>query len=965
MINFLGRIAKKLYSENGSNLRDHCLVFPNRRAGLFFIKYLSSEITQPVWTPSIITINDLFFSFSKLQTVENEILLFELYKVYRRIVKSPESFDDFYFWGDMLINDFDDIDKYLINASVLFTNIKDIKHIDELFGGLSIEQTDIIKKFWTNFEPGNPTKEKTGFISIWAILNELYTEFRCSLKTMNFGYEGMIFRDVIENLDKINENSRSWNTIHFIGFNALNNCEKAIMTRLKKKGMARFYWDYDNSYVTSGIHNSAGFFMRKNLKNFGNDMPDDWSFDTLLSSDTAMIKRQVIEASSDVAQVKLLPAIINGLKGLTSENSHNTAVILADENLLIPVLTSIPESIGDVNITMGFPLKQTNIYSLICDLIALQKNYMLRDGVLLFSNESVINLLKNSLMTRFLQESLKELIKGILESGLSWIQATRFDFSDQLKMIFTRPSTPALLSDYFKKILSEIALNNEDNNNVSDNSLVQRNIRNEFIYRVMLSLNRLETITKSPDIHFTNDTWIRIFERLLRIQSVPFSGEPLSGIQIMGILETRALDFENLIILSVNEGVLPAVTTGSSFIPFSLREAFHLPSINHQESIYAYHFYRLLLRAKNVTFIYNSNTDGLRSGEISRFLLQMKYEQYQKPGFLDLTYEIKSHSSISEKIDRTKDHSQLLKNRFINNDNPKILSPSAINTWLSCRMKFYYRYVNGLSEPEKLSADIDPAMLGSLLHDIIKRLYQPFIGQKLMPDFIESLLSERQKLSDLIEYIFCEKFNRPANSFINGNELIVRDVLMKYLERILKADKLYAPFTILNIEDQFSFKMTANKNEKFGVILAGGKIDRVDMKDGVTRIVDYKTGIVSDNIKSIDSLFADDRKKDPDAWLQTLLYCEAYNTEKNGTCIYPSVYVIKKTPFGKIISQLKIKADRNTEIEINNYNNIRDEFMDGLSNLVSIIFSNDEPFLMTNDVWNKCSYCQFRVLCIR
>jgi hypothetical protein len=965
MTSFLERIANFLYIEYGNNLREHCLVFPNRRAGLYLLKYLSSEITKPVWAPYIMTINELFRSFSKLQTADSEILLFELYKVYRKVNKSSESFDDFFFWGDMLLNDFDDIDKYLVNSSLLFTNVKDIKKIDELFGGLTQEQVNTVKRFWVNFDQYKSTREKTGFKTIWSILEELYSDFRNALKLKNIGYEGMIYRDVIENLDKEGKVSASSEMFHFIGFNALNNCEKAIMTRLKKSGKARFYWDYDNSYIKPGKLNSAGLFMKENLNIFGNDMPGDWTYDALLSADRNVSRRRVIDASSDVGQVKLLPALIKEMKGLSPQNAHHTALILADENLLVPVLTSIPENIGDVNITMGLPLIQTNVYLLVRNILELHKNARTRNGILLFNYFDVLNLLKNRLIEGLINESDNEMILKIFKSNLLWIPSDRFADSVLLKMIFIKPLTTALLCEYFKNILSLIALKNEENTGGFNELSTQRNIRNEFIYRIILSVNRLETISKSPDITFTTDTWNRIFERLLKIQSVPFSGEPVTGIQVMGILETRALDFENLIILSVNEGVLPAISTGSSFVPFSLREVFGLPSINHQESIYAYHFYRLLQRAKDVTFIYNSNPDGLRSGEMSRFLLQMKYEPMLRPDFLDLNFEIKTHVSIREIIGRTEEHSKQLYDRFLDNTNTKYLSPSAINTWLSCRMKFYYSYVNGLTEPEKYYADIDPSMLGTLLHGIMKTLYLPYKGQQLTKDLFTNLIADRQNLEEIIDSIFCEILNRPDNSLISGNELIVRDVLMTYITRILSADLSNAPFTILNIEDSFRFKVPAGKEADKIWISTGGKIDRVDMKDGVTRIVDYKTGTVSDSINSISSLFRDDRKKDFDGWLQTLLYCEAYLSENKGISLYPVIYNIKRLPGDKFICKLKIKDDNKNETTVNSYPFVRIEFKQSLSDLVNKIFSHDEPFFMTSDIWGKCSFCPYRVLCMR
>jgi hypothetical protein len=862
MTYFLEHIAHSLYKEFGNTLNRHCLVFPNRRAGLYFLKYLAARIAKPIWTPSILTINELFRLSSSLQTAGNEILLFELYKVYSKLKKSPESFDEFYYWGDMLLNDFDDVDKYLVDASLLFRNVMDIKNIDQQFGSLTEEQIKIIKRFWINFNQDKPTNEKSGFIYIWSILSELYSGFRNSLRMQNLAYEGMIFRELAESSENYPASEERWDLVHFIGFNALNQCEKVLMTRFKKAGKARFYWDYDNSYISEGKLNSAGFFLQENIKIFGNDMPSGWSFDTMLSKGAPAVHRRVIETSSDVAQVKLISQLLGELTDITDANAHHTAVVLADENLLMPVLTSLPENMGDINITMGHPIKQTLVYTLLKDLMDLQRTSLTTDGVVRFGYKSVISILKHTLLSGLLNESDNDLIRKIIKANLIWVPSDYFSQSEHLKRIFDKPLTPAKLSDYLKDILSLIALNDLKNHDDPSENHIQGNIKNEFIYRVILSINRLEIIVNSREISFTTDTYLRILDRMLRIQSVPFSGEPLSGIQIMGILETRALDFKNLIILSVNEGILPAISSGSSFIPFSLREAFGLPSVNHQESIYAYHFYRLLQRAENVTFTYNSNSEGLRSGEMSRFLIQMKYQEAIKPEFLDLNFEIKTHSSTGEKIDRREEHSIQLASLFLDRNNARTLSPSAINTWLNCRMKFFYRYINHLKEPENISAEIDPAMLGNILHEIMRNLYHDYKGRILTEDMLSSIIRNRQFLAKIINESVNEKYKDGRDDLVGGNELIVREVLMNYLIRILNADKALAPLTILNLEDSFSFVLSFSSNGSQIEILTGGKIDRIDSVNGSTRIVDYKTGSVSESIKSIDDLFIDDRKKD-------------------------------------------------------------------------------------------------------
>jgi hypothetical protein len=965
MVYFLENIAQSLHKEFGNTLNRHCLVFPNRRAGLYFLKYLAAGIEKPVWAPSILTINELFRSYSSLQAAGNEILLFELFKVYSKLKKTHESFDEFYYWGDMLLNDFDDVDKYMVDASLLFRNVVDIKNIDNQFGGLTDTQIEIIRRFWTNFNIEKPTKEKTGFIDIWSLLIDLYSVFRDTLKTKNLAYEGMIFRELAEGADNIYTSDERWDMVHFIGFNALNECEKMLMGKFKKAGKARFYWDYDNSYIKEGKLNSAGFFMRDNLKTFGNDMPSGWSFDTMLSKEFPDVSRRVIDSSSDVAQVKLVSRLLEEIPGINKDTAHHTAVVLADENLLMPVLTSLPENMGDINITMGHPLKQTSVYTFLKHLMDLQRNAGTVDGEVRFGYKDVISILKHSLISGLLEKSDTELIDEIVKTNLTRVPASRFTDSDSLALIFRKSLTPAELSAYLKDILSLIASDAEKNKDLTIENPVQGNIRNEFIYRVVLSINRLETIVNSPEVTFSTDTYLRILDRMLRMQSVPFSGEPLSGIQIMGILETRALDFKNLIILSVNEGILPAVSAGSSFIPFSLREAFGIPSVNHQESIYAYHFYRLLERAENVTFIYNSNSEGLRSGEMSRFLLQMKYDNLLKPEFLDLNFEIKTHLSPGDRIERSEEHSNRLASVYFDKNKARSLSPSAINTWLNCRMKFFYRYINGLKEPEVISTDIDPAMLGNILHEIMKNLYLPYKGRLLTEDVITGMIRNKQFLSGLVDVAVNEKFKAGRNDSVSGNELIVRDVLLSYLIRVLNTDKAIVPFEVLNLEDSFSFNLPFIYNGLNAVIRTGGNVDRIDKANNVTRIVDYKTGVVSEYINSIDELFIDDRKKDSDGWLQTLIYCEAYLISHPDSIVRPSVYKIKKLKGPSNGDKLRLKTGSRSEILIDDYGSVREEFLTGLNDLISTIFNENEPFIKTTYIRGKCSYCPYKILCMR
>jgi CRISPR/Cas system-associated exonuclease Cas4 (RecB family) len=467
----------------------------------------------------------------------------------------------------------------------------------------------------------------------------------------------------------------------------------------------------------------------------------------------------------------------------------------------------------------------------------------------------------------------------------------------------------------------------------------------------------------SPDLKLSVQTWSRILDRLLRNQTVPFSGEPLSGIQIMGILETRTLDFKNLIILSVNEGVLPSVTAASSFVPFALREAFGMPSLNHQESIYAYHFYRLLHRAENVTFVYNSDSEGLRSGEMSRFLQQMKYDKKLAPEVITVSFEIQNPASVSDTVLHADEHNQRLISRFSENGKgtSRYISPSAINTWLNCRMKFYYRYVSGLEEREKVTEEIDHAKVGTLLHSTIKDLYSEYRGKVLDVKEIERLSSDRDLISSLISNNIIQHFGRGNHSLDKGNELIIRNVISVFIKRILQIDKTAAPIRIISFEDLYIFPLTVKNNGEDIKLMIGGRIDRIDEKNGVIRIIDYKTGEVIDSVSSVSDLFEDDRHKNLDAWLQTLIYCEMYLTDKPGLRIMPSVYKLKKNPGPEDSEKLRISKN----LTVSDYHDVRKEFLENLNITIQKIFSIDEPFRMTLDKWSKCSYCPYRKLCLR
>jgi len=958
---FLEKIASHLYQTYGNNLNRECLVFPNRRAGLYFLKYLSKLTGKPVWSPAIKTINELFNLYSSLQLAENEVLIFELYKTYRKLAPEAESFDDFYFWGEMLLNDFDDIDKYLVNASKLYRNLSDLKNIDHEFGELTDEQIDIIRQFWINFRSGSETKQKDDFKGIWALLPQLYNQFRESLIGKDIAYEGMIFRDLAERFRNNQIPESRWDHFHFIGFNALNQCEKVLMHSLKEAGKAKFFWDFDSSYVYDNSNHSAGFFIRQNLKEFGNDMPSDWDYSRISHGSNIEVIRNVIDTSSDVAQVKLVPVLLEEMNIKEGGDLHHTAIVLADENLMIPLISSLPEFISDVNITMGYPLKFSPVYSLVKHLLSLQKNSRVENGQVLFDHVDILNILKHSYFSD--NEVLQGLVltSEIISENKSWISSERFNEIQPYNLIFDVPTSPVQYPAYLRKILEIVYLTDDEKQDSYPESEI--NIRNEFIYKTILAINRLENIISESELNFTVDTCSRLIDKILRGITIPFSGEPLKGIQIMGILETRCLDFNNIILLSANEGILPRSSAGSSYIPFNLREAFGLPTIRHQDSIFAFYFYRLLQSAGNITFVYNSNSEGLKTGEMSRFLLQMKYLEHSPPSFSGSGYEIKPQNIIQTTLERSGLHVGILEDKFLGTGS-KPISPSAINTWLHCRMKFYYRYVCALKEPEVIKTEIDPALFGEMLHKIMEKIYSPFRMKPLERDFINSLRSDSSGINNIIRNIINTIYRTGQSYGINEGDITIADILSSYVNQILLFDSSIAPITLKDLEKRIETNLEIKYNGSITGLEAGGVIDRLDQTGGIFRVVDYKTGSTTMELKSIESLFDENYEQRNEAWFQILMYCEIFSRENKDKTIRPALYAIRNFTDPEFTDHLILKPDRSTRLAINNYEEIRQQYLSGLLDVLENIFSKDTPFIMTEHR-KKCEYCPFRQLCQR
>ena len=602
MASVLELLAKDLIRKHGTDFSELTIIFPNKRAGLFLAEELAKLINQPIWMPEILTLSEYIEKQTGLKKAEPISLIIKLYKSYIKVSKSSETFEEFYFWGNMLLGDFDDIDKYLVDAKDLFSNLVALKNLELHFPYLTQEQIAIIQKFWQSFTPEQYSEEQQTFLKIWDKLWDTYSTFKNHLFQEQLCYEGMNERYFWERIDSYDSPKQ----LIIAGFNALNSCEKQIFSYYQDRGCAKFYWDYD-LYYTTNKYQEAGYYIRENLIRFPNELGEE-QFNQFLYNQKEI---EYISVPSTIGQTKLLSHYTEKLK---EKNPRDTAVVLCDEQLLIPMLYSIPDSIREINITMGYPARTTSVaalISLLCDL----KNYAKQESTATYYYyKPVIALLNHKLIKELFPEDIHKITQYIQKKNIVYVSEKSLQFHPLTQAIFS--SSEEKISHYLLHILQLL---------LQIHSSLDA-IEKEFVFSIYTQIQNLQNSFEEEEIEPENKLYLQIIRKVMNHLSIPFSGEPLKGLQVMGLMETRMLDFKNLIILSANEGILPKTTPPSSFIPYSLRVGFQLPTPEHQEALFAYYFYRLLQRAKQVKIIYSSGIKGSNGGEMSRFLYQLKYE---------------------------------------------------------------------------------------------------------------------------------------------------------------------------------------------------------------------------------------------------------------------------------------------------------------------------------------------------
>ena len=958
---FLREVAEHYYAQGTQKLEQMCFIFPNRRSLVFWRKYLSEIVAadpggRPFTAPGLYTINDFFYALAGSTPTSRVSLLLELYRCYSALREehgmAPEPLDDFIFWGDVILSDFGEIDKYLVDPDSLYRNISDLKNIQDDFSDLSEEQVRAIRQFISHFrqegrltvdlDSSNPSV-KAGFLKIWQLMQPLYHRFRESLMEKGMSYEGMVYRRLAGRLDSesvvdiLAEAFPKVTGFVFVGLNALNKCEKRLMYKMRDAGVAQWCWDYVSKMIRHPL-NSSSLFMERNIAELRPAFEPE-----ALESEAPHVS--VLSVPSATGQAKQLPAIIDALAERNAPGwvpGIDTAVVLPDENLLVPVLNSIPQTVQDINVTMGYPISGSAFHALIDQVASLQLHLRQKDGRWYFYHRQVWALLGSSIIKGILDPEVLGGLDALRSKGY-YIAADAFAEMPLLKDIFVPvvqdpsgadPACSAALAAYIQKLIIEVAS--------------RMTARADLAFELEFARSYYQAVTAlaGEELPVKAQTWVRLLSRMVSSDAVHFQGEPLKGLQIMGPLETRALDFDNLIIMSCNEGVFPRHPVSASFIPAELRKAFDLPTYEYQDAIWAYYFYRLIQRSRNVYLVYDSRLEGVRSGEESRYIKQLEMHFSLD---LDRCVAKADIGRVPEpdSIPKTQEDIARIRRRY--------LSASTLQAYLDCPAKFYYKVVKGLSAADEVAESLDAGMLGTVFHETMRTLYD-VPGGELTQAYLQKIMADKAGIKAIVREKICAQLKTFE---VTGRNLIFEDMICSYVHKLLSREldmmqeQSLQAIKILGLElsrtvDIDGFHFT-------------GTIDRLDSPmPGVLRVVDYKTGrvldteydITDDNAAQVvEALFAPETDKRPKIALQLYLYDVIVEKHFKFRELRNAIY----KPSKLFVSPIK--------------DSVRSEFFcslmrEFLSSLLAELTDPAVDFALTDDR-RRCAYCDFRMICGR
>jgi len=783
------------------------------------------------------------------------------------------------------------------------------------------------------------------------VLHQLYTDFKADISSRGMAYEGMAYRAVAEDLGKKDFNGFAQRRYVFAGFNALNKCEERLFGYLTDSKNADFYWDFDEYYVQDPI-NEAGQFMRNNLTRFG-FTNKDMDHANLLKPKNI----KLIASPTGTGQAKLTTSILEQLSAV-SDNYTDTAVVLVDENLLMPVLYSLPETVKAANVTMGYPLKITPTYSFIDSLLEMQKAE--KNGR--FYHKTVLAVLNHQFVANRFGAEAEKIITEAVQFNRIYLSPASLATNELFKMLFEIPQNHELPA-YLQRIILQLSAYFKEDQNDQSPFLLEL----ESLFKAYTELNRIgDVLGEDAALIGERKTYIRIVRKVLGGVSVSFAGEPLSGLQVLGVLETRLVDFKNVIILSLNEGLFPTGKPSPSFIPYNIRTGFGIPTVKHQDAIFCYYFYRLLHRAENVWLAYSTQTSDNSKGEMSRYVSQLLFSGRFKIEQQQAEFSVYPQRSGPISIAKDPEVKKLLA-QYIKGWGDRRLSPSAINAYIDCPLRFYFRYIARINEPDELTELLNEAQFGLLYHKSMEQLFSNKIGRELSPDDLRDMAADTVATEQALLHAFGIEIFKGKTELtledITGYNSVVFSILKKYIANLLRLDAKYAPLTVHYLEHQMSLDFPVASNGKTLQVQLYGNADRIDETRTEMRIIDYKTGSVNTDIRDGLPVLFQGAPKRNSAALQTILYTMAYSkTIDAPRPAAPAVFSIRNQS-EKSRYHLQICEARN-RTPITDYRAIADEFEELLANCLSTLFDPELPFIQTEHIEN-CQYCSYRSVCCK
>ncbi|SHK01077.1 PD-(D/E)XK nuclease superfamily protein [Flavobacterium johnsoniae] len=915
MINtsFLEKIAGVVIQNYSDKLSETTIVLPNKRAKVFLIEALKKETSKTILSPEIISIEDFVQDVASIRSIDSIELLFEFYEVYLSVTdkQHQQSFELFANWAKTLLQDFNEIDRYLLDPYHVLSYLKDIEDIKKW--GIEVE---------------NKTKLLENYIDFWKLLPMYYDSLYNHLLNKSIGYQGLIYREAVNNLNHFSNTISNRNFI-FAGFNALNAAEEKIVQHLLALDQAKIYWDVDQTFLNDPYHD-AGLFVRRFKESWKHykSHPFEWIVDDF--SQTKNI--EVIGTPKTIGQAKIAGSIIEDLINKNPAASlDKVAVVLGEENLLIPVLYSLPSSVGALNITMGYSGKNNPSQILVAKFFKMHTNALSRAGNYVFYYKDVLDVLTHSLVEPY--ANVNHLVRIIKENNYTFITLN--------KILDLNPNPSKLFSLLFQKwengsvaVLENISAVLLLIKQSFSNDNEEEKIAKTFVYAVFKVINKLINYY-SQHKHIDNiDTLHAIYKQIIDVAEVSFEGEPLRGLQIMGVLESRVLDFDTVIVTSMNEGKFPAGKSQNSFIPYDVKKELGLPTFKEKDAIYTYHFYHLLQRAKNIYLIYNTENDGLDAGERSRFITQLEVEKKSRH---NLTFDIynpvlPTTAYLPMVIPKSDAVMERLKEIALSG-----FSPSALTSYIRNPTEFYFQKILRIREVEEVEENIALNTLGTIIHETLKALYDPFV-EKFISE--SDILNCFKLLDDEVLKQF--KLVYKEGEIKKGRNLLAFEVAKRNVSNFLKIEleSIKNGDTIKIIALEKTFERELVHSELPFPVLIKGNVDRIELRNGKIRIVDYKTGKVEKTNIVLKSWNGLTQELKNDKIIQVLAYAFMYEQLAGETPIEVGIISFKNLKSGFL--SFGFKEDKDLEVTVSKA--ILNSYVEEIVLLLKEIFDLSIPF---------------------